>query len=83
MLLTRYHKKTENMAAGATEKKVAPMPNPAKPEKPADRFEYTEDMINKMSGPQLRKLAKKSGVENPEEFTVKELKSVLCGLLVK
>ena len=76
------------MAEGATAQ-VAPKPEPVKAKEkekvktPEKKAEYTEESINRMNGTQLRKLATKNGVENPEEFTVKELKSVLCGLLVK
>ena len=78
MLLTRHYK-DKNKAEGATPKvEVAPKPVPAKKEN-----EYTEEKIKKMSGPQLRKLAVKNGIESPEELTAGELKSILCGLLVK
>lgn len=91
MLLSRYHNSNSNnnKAAGATDKEqVAPKPTtPLTEETPKvdkkSEPEYTEEKIKSMTGAQLRKLATKNGVENPEELTAGELKSVLCGILVK
>lgn len=87
MLLKRYHNHSNsNKAAGATKPQkveVAPKPNPTIKPAEKEKNEFTEEKIKKMSGTQLRKLASKNGVENPEELTAGELKSILIGLLVK
>ena len=76
MLLTRhYATNNANKANGAAPKESAPAPTRVE-KKPEP--EYTPEKINAMNGAQLRKVAEKYGIENPEEFTVKELKATLC-----
>ena len=86
MLLARHRRNRENEENGVAEK-VAPTPVPTNTPEPAPtakaELEYTEEVINKMNSQQIRKLAAKNGVDHPEEFTAKELKSILCGILVK
>ena len=89
MLLTRHYadnnKKSEVKGVAET---VAPKPSVSISEKstepkPKSEPEFSKEQINAMNGTALRKLAEKNGVENPEELTAKELKAVLCDLLVK
>lgn len=61
--------------------KVAPS-SPLPETKAEKKPEFTEEKIKAMNGTQLRKLAKKHGIENPEEFTLGELKATMIGLLV-
>ena len=77
MLLRRRYNETDTQEGVAVTKAVAPSPSSPKTEN-----EFTEEKINKMNGSQLRKLASKNGVENPEDLTAGELKSVLRDLLV-
>ena len=39
---------------------------------------YTEEDIKKMKGDKVRKFAEENGIENVDEYTVGELKSILC-----
>lgn len=79
MLLRRYHSNNNvNTTAGVAKKEVAPV-EPRTKEEP----EFTEAKINAMNGASLRKLAKSNGVEDPENFTVKELRSILCEKLIE
>ena len=74
MLLRRIYEDIQGVA-----ETVAPS-EPKKPEekKPADKgLEYTAKDIKMMNGAKLRKLAKESGIEDPEELTVGELKAIL------
>lgn len=72
MLLRRYH--SNNTTSGVAKvKEVAPV-EPRTKEEP----KYTVAKINAMNGASLRKLAKSNGIEDPEELTVKELRSLLC-----
>ena len=87
MLLTRHYRTNNANTQTSTNtnnvgvaKEVAPIPSKPEPKKES---EYTEEQIKAMNGTALRKLAEKSGVENPEELTAKELKAVLVDLLVK
>lgn len=87
MELQNNQSNNKKKAEGVAEKveKVAPSaPMPErKPEvKVEKKPEYTEEKIKAMNGTQLRKLAKKHGIDNPEEFTVGELKATMIGLLV-
>lgn len=77
MLLRRRYANTDAQTENkgvTTTKAVAPSPS---------NKEFTEEKINSMNGTQLRKLATKNGIDNPEELTVGELKAVLCDVLVK
>ena len=96
MLLRRHYASKDNntienakTGTGATPK-VAPTPVPAptangekKVAKARAKSDsgYTEEKIKAMTGANLRKLAKKNGIESPEELTAGELKSILCELL--
>ena len=78
MLLSRYH--ANNVNAEGVAKTVAPSVSEKKPEekKPVENsLVYTAKDIKMMNGAKLRKLAKESGVEDPEELTVGELKAIL------
>ena len=77
MLLSRHYANNNNQ--GVT-KAVAPAPSVEKKVESRE-FEFTAEDINKMAGAKLRKLAKQNGVEDPEELTVSELKSILCDKL--
>lgn len=80
LLRRRYITVTE----GAAEKAApATSAKPKKAETENTELGYTESVINAMTGAKLRKLAKENGVENPEDLTAGELKSVLIELLVK
>jgi len=77
MLLQRhYATNNANISAkGAAPKESAPAPTRVESK---HEPEFTPEKINAMNGAQLRKVAVKYGIENPEEFTVKELKAALC-----
>ena len=74
--------KVEGVAEKVAPSKPDPAPAPVKEKIKETKPEYTEEKLKAMNGTQLRKLAKKHGIENPEEFTVGELKATLIGLLV-
>lgn len=83
MLLTRHYVDNSKKIQGAT-KKVAPsIPAEKKEKVEVKEPVITEKDIKAMSGNKLRKLAKQQGIENPEELTVGELKSILCEKLGK
>lgn len=76
MLLRRRYSQDDGVVDKAT-------PSPVKEEKiPTQEIEVeaeiTASEIQKMTGPKIRKFAKENGVDNPEEFTVAELKAILC-----
>lgn len=58
--------------------KVAPSSTKVEIKPEQTELEFTAEEIKKMTGPKLRKLAKKNGVDSPEEYTVAELKAILC-----
>lgn len=73
-MLFRYHEDNSNNKPEGAPEKVAPKG----PEKKAEKSpSLTASEIRGMSGTKLRKIAKEYGIENPEELTVGELKSVL------
>lgn len=74
MLLYMMEMEMAQKADKGVAKKVAPSPPKKEEKKPAQSLED----IKKMSGPKIRKFAKENGVENPEEYTVSELKAILC-----
>ena len=71
-MLFRYHNQNKIDDKGVTkEQVVAPSPKVGKkPEK---------DVVdlNAMTGAKLRKFAKENGIENPEDYTIGELREVL------
>ena len=71
-MLFRYHNDNIDIKAdkGAA-KSVAPEPKVENTEK------SIVDDIKSMTGAKLRKLAKENGVEDPEELTIGELRSIL------
>ena len=80
MLLSRHY--ADVRAEGVTEK-VAPKPETkveveVKAAEEPKKKEISADDIKSMNGAKLRKLAKESGIESPEELTVGELKAILC-----
>ena len=69
-MLFRYHRQNENK--GVTNE-VAPSPKVGK--KPEEKENAVD--LDAMTGTKLRKFAKENGVENPEDYTVGELREVL------
>ena len=70
-MLFRYHNQNQK---GVTAE-VAPSPKVGKKSASAEKENAID--LDAMNGTKLRKLAKENGVENPEELTVGELRSVL------
>lgn len=83
MLLSRHYADNDTTENQGAAKKVAPSNSKSveKEKKPVEKDEkgltYTAKDIKMMNGAKLRKLAKESGIADPEELTVGELKSIL------
>lgn len=73
LYMMELSQKEKAKQAGAAEK-VAPVE--VVEEKPTVTF--SEEDIKKMKGDKLRKFAEENGIENVDEYTVGELKSILC-----
>lgn len=73
LYMMELSQKEKAKQAGAAEE-VAPVE--VVEEKPTVTF--SEEDIKKMKGDKLRKFAEENGIENVDEYTVGELKSILC-----
>ena len=79
-MLFRYHNSDDIKTDKGAAKEVAPK---APEKKTSNKSLFTASDIKAMSAAKIRKMANDYNIENPDDLTVGELKSILIDMLVK